>query len=151
GLAKDMTAGPDSSGAVERERRIQRFVDALSNWYIRRSRRRFWKSQSDSDKLSAYQTLHEALTTVARVTAPFAPFIADAIYRNLSDGVSVHLADFPESVGAEDSQVESDMARARQAVEAGLAARHPARLEGRQPPPPIAPPGPPPPGGIPPP
>src|SRR5262249_24145411 len=143
GLVNDMNVELDSYDAVEPARRIQRFVDDLSNWYIRRSRRRFWKSQSDSDKLSAYQTLHEALTTVARVSLPSAPFIADAIYRTLSDGVSVHLADFPESVGAEDSQVESDMARARQAVEAGLAARDAARLKVRQPLASIALPGPP--------
>jgi isoleucyl-tRNA synthetase len=65
--------------------------------------------------------------------APFAPFVADAIYRNLSDGTSVHLSDFPENVGEEDSQLEADMARARQAVEAGLAARDAARLKVRQP------------------
>src|SRR3989440_6392721 len=65
--------------------------------------------------------------------APFAPFVSDAIYRNLSDGKSVHLSDFPVPVASEDPQVEADMARARQGVEAGLAARDAARLKGRQP------------------
>jgi isoleucyl-tRNA synthetase len=65
--------------------------------------------------------------------APFAPFVGDAIYRNLTDGTSVHLSDFPESVGREDLQLESDMARARQAVETGLAARDALRLKVRQP------------------
>jgi isoleucyl-tRNA synthetase len=133
GLANDVNVGLDAYDAVEPARRIQRFVDDLSNWYIRRSRRRFWKSQSDRDKLSAYQTLYETLRALSGLMAPFAPFVADAIYRNLSDGSSVHLSDFPQNVGEEDSQVEADMARARQAVEAGLAARDAARLKVRQP------------------
>jgi len=132
-LVASVNTGLDAYDAVEPARRIHRFVDDLSNWYIRRSRRRFWKSQSDRDKLAAYQTLYEALSTVAALMAPFAPFTADAIYRNLSDDRSVHLSDFPETVGAEDAQVEADMARARQAVEAGLAARDAARLKVRQP------------------
>src|SRR5881296_3423601 len=132
-LVASVNTGLDSYDAVEPARRIQRFVDDLSNWYIRRSRRRFWKSQSDVDKLAAYQTLYEALRTVAELMAPFAPFTADAIHRNLCDGRSVHLADFPETVGAEDAEVEGQMARARQAVEAGLAARDAARLKVRQP------------------
>ncbi len=132
-LVASVNTGLDAYDAVEPARRIQRFVDDLSNWYIRRSRRRFWKSQSDRDKLAAYQTLYETLRTVSALMAPFAPFTADAIYRNLSEDRSVHLADFPASVGAEDTQVEADMARARQAVEAGLAARDAARLKVRQP------------------
>src|SRR5438094_3581744 len=132
-LAASVNTGLDAYDAVEPARRIQRFVDDLSNCYIRRSRRRFWKSQSDIDKLAAYQTLYEALRTVAELMAPFAPFTADAIHRNLSDGRSVHLADFPETVGAEDAEVEAQMTRARQAVEAGLAARDAARLKVRQP------------------
>jgi len=132
-LVASVNTGLDAYDAVEPARRIQRFVDDLSNWYIRRSRRRFWKSQSDRDKLAAYQTLYETLRTVAALMAPFAPFTADAIHRNLSDDRSVHLSDFPETVGAEDAQVEADMVRARQAVEAGLAARDAARLKVRQP------------------
>jgi isoleucyl-tRNA synthetase len=132
-LNKSVIEGLDTYDAVEPSRRIQKFVDELSNWYIRRSRRRFWKSQSDRDKLAAYQTLYEALTTTAQLMAPFAPFVSDAIYRNLSGGGSVHLTDFPEPVAASDPQVEAEMARARQAVEAGLAARDAARLKVRQP------------------
>jgi isoleucyl-tRNA synthetase len=133
GLVNDVNVGLDAYDAVEPSRRIQRFVDDLSNWYIRRSRPRFWKSQAERDKLAAYQTLHEALSTVALLMAPFAPFTADAMFRNLSSGGSAHLADFPANVGAEDSRVEADMARARQAVEAGRAARDAARLKVRQP------------------
>src|SRR5437667_374824 len=133
GLVADVNVGLDAYDAVEPARRIQRFVDDLSNWYIRRSRRRFWKSQSDRDKLSAYQTLYEALRTVSALMAPFAPFVADAIYRNLSSDRSVHLVDFPQLATAPDAQVEADMLRARQAVEAGLAARDATRLKVRQP------------------
>ncbi len=133
GLNKAVVEGLDRYDAIEPARRIQKFVDELSNWYIRRSRRRFWKSQSDRDQLAAYQTLYQALRTVALLMAPFAPFVADAIYRNLSDGTSVHLADFPEPAAVEDAGIETGMARARQAVEAGLAARDAARLKVRQP------------------
>ncbi|TMG43613.1 MAG: isoleucine--tRNA ligase [Chloroflexi bacterium] len=133
GLVTAVTAGLDAYEPVEPARRIYRFVDDLSNWYVRRSRRRFWKSQSDRDKQAAYQTLHQALTTLALLMGPFAPFVADAMHRNLSDGKSVHLADFPKPVAADDPQIEADMARARQAVEAGLAARDAARLKVRQP------------------
>jgi isoleucyl-tRNA synthetase len=82
-------------------RKIETFVDDLSNWYIRRSRRRFWKSQSDTDKMSAYYTLYKCLVTVVKLMAPFAPFISEEIYRNLVLSVdpkapeSVHLAEFP--------------------------------------------------------
>ena len=83
-------------------RRIQEFVDRLSNWYVRRSRRRFWRSdESDADKLSGYITLHTCLVTVVKLMAPLAPFVSEEIYQNLVCAVdpdapdSVHLADFP--------------------------------------------------------
>jgi len=133
GLRDAVSGGLDAYDANEPARRIHRFVDDLSNWYIRRSRRRFWKSQSDSDKAAAYQTLYETLRTVCQLMAPFAPFSSDAMYRNLSDGASVHLSDFPEASPYHDPQVEADMARARQAVEAGLAARDASRIKVRQP------------------
>ncbi|HKB34278.1 MAG TPA: isoleucine--tRNA ligase [Candidatus Dormibacteraeota bacterium] len=133
GLIDTVTGGLDGYDANEPARRIQRFVDDLSNWYIRRSRRRFWKSQSDSDKLAAEQTLYEALRTVSQLMAPFVPFTSDAIYRNLSNDESVHLSDFPAPTSNHDARVEADMARARQAVEAGLSARDAARLKVRQP------------------
>ena len=85
-------------------RAIERFVvDELSNWYIRRNRRRFWKSENDADKAAAYQTLYECLTTLAQLLAPFTPFLAEAMYQNLVRSVdphapeSVHLTDFPVS------------------------------------------------------
>ena len=123
----------DVTGAA---RPLAAFVDDLSKWYIRRSRSRFWKSQSDSDsdKQAAYQTLHTTLTTVAQLLAPFTPFISDAMHRNLSGGRSVHLADYP-SVDAEafDPNLEEQMAAARRIVEAGNAARDAARIKVRQP------------------
>ncbi len=82
-------------------RKIESFVNDLSNWYVRRSRRRFWKSQNDDDKLSAYYTLYQALVTLSKLLAPFTPFIAEDIYQNLVRTVdndapeSVHLAPFP--------------------------------------------------------
>ncbi|MHB8588587.1 MAG: isoleucine--tRNA ligase [Candidatus Dormibacteraceae bacterium] len=133
GLVAAVSGGLDNYDANEPARRIHRFVDDLSNWYIRRSRRRFWKSQSDSDKLAAYQTLYETLRTVSQLMAPFVPFTSDAIYRNLSNDESVHLTDFPEAAPHHDAQVEADMTRARQAVEAGLSARDAARIKVRQP------------------
>lgn len=71
------------------------FVDNLSNWYVRRSRRRFWKSESDTDKLQAYQTLHTVLVTFSKLLAPFMPMTAEAIFKNLTGEKSVHLADWP--------------------------------------------------------
>jgi len=88
---------PTTSG-----RAIQGFVDDLSNWYVRQSRRRFWKGDLDEDKVAAYQTLYTCLVTVAKLMAPFAPFVSDAVYQNLVRAVdreapqSVHLADWPE-------------------------------------------------------
>ena len=82
-------------------RRIQEFVDLLSNWYVRRSRRRFWKSENDQDKLSAYSTLYTCLVTLARLMAPYTPFLAEEVYQNLERSAdpsapeSVHLASFP--------------------------------------------------------
>ena len=82
-------------------RRIQEFVDRLSNWYVRRSRRRFWKSENDADKLSAYATLYTCLTALCKLVAPFTPFMAEEMYQNLVHSVepdtaeSVHLAPFP--------------------------------------------------------
>jgi len=82
-------------------RKIESFVDDLSNWYIRRSRRRFWKSQNDADKLAAYSTLYQCLVTVCKLLAPFTPFVVEEMYRNLVCSIdpaaaeSVHLCDFP--------------------------------------------------------
>ena len=121
----------DVNGAA---RPVETFVTDLSTWYVRRSRRRFWKSDSDADKLSAYETLYQVLVTVAQVMAPFMPFLGEAVYRNLTGERSVHLSDFPQADAASrDEQLEQQMAAARRAVEAGLAARDALRLKVRQP------------------
>ena len=125
----------DATGAG---RAIEDFVADLSNWYVRRSRRRFWRSDSDADKLSAYQTLHEALTKVSLLLAPFAPFIADELYRNLArddaDADSVHLAAWPQADPAViDRELTQQMTRARRVVELGHKQRDRANLKVRQP------------------
>ncbi len=134
GLVQTVDSAMERYDVNSAARPIQGFVEDLSNWYVRRSRRRFWKSESDADKLAAYQTLYTALTTLAGLAAPFVPFVADAIYRNLCGGRSVHLADFPHAdPGWVDETLEAQMAGARRLVEQGLAARDAARLKVRQP------------------
>ncbi len=109
-------------------RAIAEFVGDLSNWYVRRSRRRFW----DGDP-GAFWTLHECLVTVAKLLAPLTPFIADEIYDNLDGSEpSVHLCDFPQS-GERDAELEWQMQVARDAVELGRAARAHGKLKVRQP------------------
>jgi isoleucyl-tRNA synthetase len=107
---------------------IAAFVDELSNWYVRRSRRRFW----DGDP-AAFGTLKTCLVEVTKLLAPFTPFVADAIFENLDGGVdSVHLCDFPEA-GPRDLPLETAMAVARETVRLGLAARGHGKLKVRQP------------------
>ncbi len=113
---------------------IMDFVDQLSNWYIRRSRRRFWKSESDSDKHDAYQTLWTVLVEFSKLIAPFTPFVADEIYRNLTGEESVHLVDYP--VADEkliDEEISKKMASTRKAIEFGLNLRSENKLKVRQP------------------
>jgi isoleucyl-tRNA synthetase len=118
----------DAYDATAAGRAIAAFVDELSNWYVRRSRRRFWEGDPD-----AFVTLRECLVTVAGLLAPFCPFIADEIYDNLEGAEeSVHLSDFPEP-GERDLVLEEDMAVARETVRLGLAARGQAKLKVRQP------------------
>src|SRR5690606_10484825 len=86
------TAAPDAYAAPEAGMAIERFVDQLSNWYVRRNRRRFWKAASGADKQAAYLTLYECLETVTRLIAPFVPFVSEAIYQNLVRGVNANAA-----------------------------------------------------------
>ncbi len=118
----------DSFDATGAGRAIAELVDELSNWYVRRSRPRFWDGER-----AAFWTLHQCLTTTAKLLAPFIPFLADEIYDNLEGTEpSVHLCDFPEP-GARDPELERDMAVARETVRLGLAARGQAQLKVRQP------------------
>jgi isoleucyl-tRNA synthetase len=115
-------------------RPIATFVEDLSTWYVRRSRKRFWKAESDRDKLAAYQTLHQTLVTLSALLAPFIPFLSDEIYSNLTGDKSVHLTDYPIGDPAlVDSRLEAEMVEARRLVESGLAARDVARIKVRQP------------------
>ncbi len=139
-LVQNVTAGLETYDATGTCRAIQQFVDDLSNWYVRRSRRRFWKSESDADKLAAYHTLYEALVTVAKLMAPFTPFVAEELYQNLVRSVdasapeSVHLCAWPVAdETAIDAGVSFDMAAARRVVEMGRAARNAAAVKTRQP------------------
>jgi isoleucyl-tRNA synthetase len=121
----------DAYDATTAGRAIAQLVDDLSNWYVRRSRRRFW----DGDP-AAFATLRECLLTVSKLLAPFCPFVADEIYDNL-DGTlsSVHLCDFPvgEDLPVRDIELEQAMAIARQTVRLGLGARAHAKIKVRQP------------------
>jgi len=98
------------------------FLDDASNWYVRRSRRRFWKSEDDTDKNNAYRTLHYVLVRLSQAIAPFVPFMAEELYRKLTGGESVHLTDWPK-VGHANELVLSRMARTREIIEQGLALR----------------------------
>jgi isoleucyl-tRNA synthetase len=126
---------PTTSG-----RAIQDFVEDLSNWYVRRSRRRFWKAGDDADKLAAYQTLYSCLVTVAKLLAPFTPFVAEAIYQNLVRSVdtsapeSVHLAEWPETdESLIDRGLMEETRTVMRVVSLGRAARSRAGIKVRQP------------------
>jgi isoleucyl-tRNA synthetase len=121
-------------------RRIQEFIDRLSNWYVRRSRRRFWKSENDADKLSAYATLYLCLVTLTRLLAPLAPFVAEEMYQNLVRSVdpsvpdSVHLDSFPVADPSLVDQQLMDATRLAMRISSmGRAARAKAGLKVRQP------------------
>jgi len=120
-------------------RRIDRFVDDLSNWYVRRSRRRFWRSVAEADTRGAFVTLWECLVTVAKLTAPYTPFIADELYTNLtgpdpSAPDSVHLTDWPAPDDARrDDDLRRRMVLVRRLVAVGRAARTEAGVRVRQP------------------
>jgi len=101
-LSQDVTAAMDAYDLQSAVRPFVRFIEDLTNWYIRRSRRRFWKSEDDDDKHQAYRTLYDVLLNLSKIGAPFVPFITESIYRNLrTDDMpeSVHLCDFPQFAG----------------------------------------------------
>lgn len=108
------------------------FIEDASNWYVRRSRRRFWKSGDDTDKNNAYRTLHYVLTQLAQIMAPFTPFLAEELYQKLTGGESVHLLDWP-AAGHVNELVVDDMEAVRDYVNVGLGIRAKERLKVRQP------------------
>lgn len=108
------------------------FIDDASNWYVRRSRKRFWKSEDDGDKNDAYKTLHYVLVKLSMVLAPFVPFLAEELYQKLTGGESVHLLDWPVA-GKIDKNIIRDMANARNYITEGLAIRAKLGIKVRQP------------------
>ncbi len=130
GLASDFDVY-DLASACQR---ITQHIDALNNWYIRRSRPRFWKSQLDEDKQQAYDTLYTALTILCKVASPLLPLITDEIYRGLTAQESVHLQDWPNEIGAaENSDLVFEMDRVREVCSAALALRSSQNARVRQP------------------
>jgi isoleucyl-tRNA synthetase len=133
GTVRTVTDALESFDALRGAQAIESLVDDLSNWYVRRSRARFWNS-GDTD---AHATLHEALSTIALLLAPYTPFIADELHRTLDPSgtaESVHLADWPVADDvAIDLALESDVSRAREVVSLGLAARTESKVKVRQP------------------
>ena len=139
-LVQRVTTALDNYDVTGAARPFQRFVEDLSNWYVRRSRRRFWKGEEDEDKAAAYSTLYECLTTLAKLLAPFMPFIAEEMYQNLVRSVdgtapeSVHLCDYPQADEALiDEELVEDTRLVMRLVSLGHGARNRAGLKLRQP------------------
>ena len=133
---EEATREADEYQIARAVRPLRGLVDDLSNWYVRRSRRRFWKSDDDGDKQHAYMTLHYVLSRITQLLAPWSPFMSDYLWRCLTDGMdevkSVHVSDWPEA-GAVNFELLTNMASVRQAIAQGLAARAEAKIKVRQP------------------
>jgi isoleucyl-tRNA synthetase len=139
-LVRDVTKAYETYDALNATRPIEKFVEQLSTWYVRRSRRRFWKNDSGADKQAAYSTLYTALTTVAKLLAPSMPFLAEELYQNLVRTVdetapeSVHLAAWPEVMTEFiDESLNRDMNLVMKLVSLGHSARQKANRKVRQP------------------
>jgi isoleucyl-tRNA synthetase len=139
-LVRDVTEAYEKYDVPNATRPIEGFVEKLSTWYLRRSRRRFWKSESDSDKQAAYSTLYTALVTVAKLLAPSMPFLAEELYQNLVRSTdenapeSVHLAKWPEVLPEMiDESLNRDMELVMRLVSLGHSARQKANRKVRQP------------------
>ncbi len=140
-LVREYTAAMEEYDVTRAARAVSDFtIDQLSNWYVRRNRRRFWKSEMGPDKLCAYQTLHECLILVAKLMAPFAPFLAEELFRSLNavtkkeHAESVHLAMIPDvEADALDPDLERRMAKAQKIVSLVRAIRNKQNLKVRQP------------------
>jgi len=139
-LIADVDSALENYDPTGAGRKIETFVDGLSNWYVRRSRRRFWKSESDADKLAAYSTLYQCLVTLTKLLAPFTPFLAEELYQNLVCSAfpeapdSVHLTDFPVADKAMIDERLSEITRlAMEVASTGRAARSQAGIKVRQP------------------
>ena len=131
-LINDVETNMDGYDIPNAVKPILPFIDDASNWFVRRSRRRFWKSEDDTDKKSAYRTLHYVLVRLSQVLAPFTPFLSEELYRNLTGGESVHLTNWPE-IGHVNELVVQDMETVREYVNQALSLRAAAKLKIRQP------------------
>jgi isoleucyl-tRNA synthetase len=133
-LIAQVSKGLDSNDFLNPAKAIENFVDELSNWYIRRSRDRFWGSGLSADKIAAYTTLRDVLMTLSRLIAPYAPLLADDVYRNLGGEDSVHLTEFPAAdESLIDAALERDMDSAKQIVELARNVRNETSIKTRQP------------------
>ena len=139
-LIIDVDKAMESYDPTTAGRKLEVFIDYLSNWYVRRSRRRFWKSENDSDKIHAYDTLYHCIVTLIKLMAPFTPFLTEEIYQNLVRTVfqnaadSVHLTDFPAADNpAIDKQLADDNRLAMKICSLGRSARAKAGIKIRQP------------------
>jgi isoleucyl-tRNA synthetase len=137
GLIQNVTEALDSYDIQKAAGIMVSFIDDLNNWYIRRSRRRFWRSENDSDKKMAYDTLYYVLLTVVKVAAPVIPFLTESIYLNLRTEdmpISVHLCDFPEYNEAQrDLTLEKQMSLTMKSINMGRSLRSAHNLKTRQP------------------
>ncbi len=132
-LIKQVTEEMDEYN-LQALRPIYHFIEQLTNWYIRRSRRRFWKSDNDQDKEEGYQTLYTVLTTLCQVMAPYMPLLSDSIYRNLTNEESVHLTTWPSfDEKAIDQDLNQEIELVMQVAKLGNAARARAKIKNRQP------------------
>ncbi|WP_027091053.1 isoleucine--tRNA ligase [Cohnella thermotolerans] len=133
-LIGEVGRGLSANDFLNPAKAIETFVDELSNWYVRRSRDRFWGSGLTEDKVSAYQTLREVLLTLSRLIAPYTPFVAEDIFGNLGGGDSVHLADYPTADESKiDAELERDMETVKNIVELARNVRNEAGIKTRQP------------------
>ncbi|MBQ3095995.1 MAG: isoleucine--tRNA ligase [Clostridia bacterium] len=139
-LIKDVDSCLGNYMIPETARALQDFVDSMSNWYVRRSRERFWGKDMTQDKINAYMTLYTALVTVAKLAAPMTPFMTESIYRNLVCSIdsaapeSIHLCDFPVADDALiDAELEANMEKLLRIVSLGRAARNEGAVKTRQP------------------
>lgn len=133
-LTKNLTAELDDYNLQKATEPIAKFIDSLTNWYIRRSRRRFWKSENDKDKNSAYSTLYFCLVKLSQILAPFTPFIAEEIYTNLTGEESVHLSLWPKfNSKLVNLKLSKEMDLAQQVVALGHSIRSEKKIKVRQP------------------
>jgi isoleucyl-tRNA synthetase len=133
-VVADTTAYMEKYELLKATETLLAFLDGLTNWYIRRSRRRFWKSENDGDKNQAYETLYRVLVTLCKLFAPFMPFVTEEMYRNLTGEESVHLSNWPTSdAKLINKKLNQEIAYTRTIVALGHAARAKSRIKVRQP------------------